>query len=136
MPVRLQKYLSMAGVSSRRAGEKLILDGRVRVNGQTVTQMGVTVDPENDTVEVDNRVVRPAEKKEYILLYKPLGYVTTLKDQFDRPTVKELVADAGVRVFPVGRLDMDTSGLLLLTNDGELANRLSHPSFGVEKEYL
>lgn len=136
MPVRLQKFLSMAGVSSRRAGEKLIESGRVKVNGNTVSTMGVTVDPQKDTVEVDNRVVRAVEQKEYLLLYKPIGYVTTLKDEFDRPTVRELVREAGVHVFPVGRLDMDTSGILLLTNDGELANRLSHPSYGVEKEYL
>ncbi|HZK25397.1 MAG TPA: pseudouridine synthase [Oscillospiraceae bacterium] len=136
MAVRLQKYLAMAGVASRRAGEQMIREGRVKVNGQTITEMGVTVDPAVDQVEVDNRLVKPVEKKEYILLYKPIGYVTTLKDPYGRQTVQDLVKDVGTRVFPVGRLDLDTSGLLLLTNDGELANRLTHPSFGVEKEYL
>jgi pseudouridine synthase len=136
MSLRLQKYLSMAGVSSRRAGEELIKSGRVKVNGATVTEMGVSVDPSRDRVEVDDRPVRPVAQSAYILLYKPVGYVTTVKDEFGRSTVTELVNDAGVRVYPVGRLDMDTSGLLLLTNDGELANRLTHPSYGVEKEYL
>lgn len=136
MAVRLQKYLAMAGVASRRAGEQMIREGRVKVNGQTVTEMGVTVEPAVDQVEVDNRLVTPVAKKEYILLYKPVGYVTTLKDPYGRQTVKDLVKEVGTRVFPVGRLDLDTSGLLLLTNDGELANRLTHPSFGVEKEYL
>ncbi|NLZ93936.1 MAG: rRNA pseudouridine synthase [Firmicutes bacterium] len=136
MAERLQKYLSRAGISSRRAGEKLIREGRVKVNGKTVTQMGVTVDPAVDRVEVDNRPVKPAEQKEYIMLYKPVGFVTTLKDPYGRPTVRDLVQDVQRRIFPVGRLDLDTSGLLLMTNDGELANRLMHPSYGVEKEYL
>lgn len=134
--MRLQKYLSMAGVTSRRAGEQMIRDGRVKVNGITVMEMGTLVDPEKDRVEVDNRPVRPAQANTYLLLYKPEGYLTTMKDPFGRPTIRELVADAGTRVFPVGRLDMDTSGLLVLTDDGELANRLTHPSFGMEKEYL
>ncbi len=134
--MRLQKYLSAAGVCSRRAGEALIKDGRVKVNGNVVTEMGVSVNPESDRVEVDNRLVKVEEKKEYILLYKPVGYVTTAKDPFGRPTVLDLAKDAKARVFPVGRLDINTSGLLLLTNDGELANRLTHPSYGVEKEYL
>jgi 23S rRNA pseudouridine2605 synthase len=99
--------------------------------------MGLVIDPAADEVWVDGRKVPslPA-RREYIILYKPAGYVTTMKDPYGRPTVSVLVKDAGARVFPVGRLDMDTTGLLLLTNDGELANRLSHPSYGVEKEYL
>ena len=136
MSVRLQKYLSMSGVSSRRAGEQLIKTGRVKVNGATITEMGVTVDPAKDLVEVDGRTVKAKVQDDYVLLYKPVGYVTTVKDEFGRPTVKDLVAEAKVRLYPVGRLDMDTSGLLLMTNDGELANRLTHPSYGVEKEYL
>lgn len=136
MAVRLQKFLSMAGVSSRRAGEQLIQAGRVTVNGATVTEMGVTVNPETDRVEVDGRTVKAKTENDYLLLYKPVGYVTTVKDEFGRPTVRDLVAEAKARVYPVGRLDLDTSGLLLMTNDGELANRLTHPSFGVEKEYL
>lgn len=114
----------------------MILEGRVKVNGKTVREMGVTVDPEVDKIEVDDNPVAKAKKMDYLLLYKPVGFVTTMKDEFGRSTVKDLIKDAGVRVFPVGRLDMDTSGLLLLTNDGELANRLTHPSYGVEKEYL
>jgi 23S rRNA pseudouridine2605 synthase len=134
--VRLQKFLSSAGVSSRRSAEVMIKEGRVKVNGDTVTEMGIIIDPEQDKVTVDNRPVRLSEKQEYLLLYKPEGYITTLTDPYGRPTVSELVRDAGVRVNPVGRLDMDTSGLLLLTNDGELAFRLTHPSYGTEKEYL
>ncbi|NLM52588.1 MAG: rRNA pseudouridine synthase [Firmicutes bacterium] len=134
--MRLQKFLSAAGVCSRRAGEKLIAQGRVKVNGKTVTAMGVIIDPEKDVITVDNRPVRLTGNKEYLMLYKPVGVVTTLADPFGRQTVKDLLVDVGKRVFPVGRLDLDTSGLLLLTNDGELANRLTHPSYGVEKEYL
>ncbi|MBS4023067.1 MAG: rRNA pseudouridine synthase [Dethiobacter sp.] len=134
--MRLQKFLSGAGVSSRRAAETMIKEGRVKVNGNTVTEMGLIVDPLHDKVQVDNRPVRPQQKKEYLLLYKPAGYLTTRDDPFGRPTVIELVKDANARVYPVGRLDMDTSGLLLLTNDGELAFRLTHPPCGTEKEYL
>ncbi len=135
--MRLQKFLASAGVSSRRAAEEIIKDGRVAVNGKTVTEMGFIVDPEHDEVCLDSRPVLPAEKIVYLLLYKPEGYITTLQDPYSRPTVKELISDAGVRrIYPVGRLDMDTSGLLLLTNDGETAFRLAHPSYGVEKEYL
>ena len=134
--MRLQKYLSQSGVASRRNSEQLIKDGRVKVNGETVTAMGIIVSPETDQVEVDNRLVKTIIVHEYLVLYKPVGYVTTLKDEFGRPTVRDLLADVKVRVYPVGRLDMDTSGVLLLTNNGELANRLTHPSFGVEKEYL
>lgn len=134
--MRLQKYLSQSGVASRRNSEQLIKDGRVKVNGETVTAMGVIISPETDKVEVDNRLVKTVTRHEYLLLYKPVGYLTTLKDQFGRPTVRDLLADVKHRVYPVGRLDMDTSGVLLLTNHGEMANRLTHPSFGVEKEYL
>ncbi len=134
--MRLQKFLAAAGVSSRRAAEEIIKEGRVAVNGTTVTEMGFIVDPKHDEVRLDNRPVVPAEKTVYLLLNKPEGYITTLHDPYGRPTVNELVSDAGVRIYPVGRLDMDTSGLLLLTNDGETAFRLAHPSYGVEKEYL
>lgn len=134
--MRLQKFLSMAKVCSRRAGEKLIREGRVKVNGQVAVEPGVKVDPEKDRVEVDGKPVRLPGEHRYLLLYKPVGFVTTLKDPAGRPTVADLVGEAAGRVFPVGRLDMNTSGLLLLTDDGELAHRLMHPSFGVEKEYL
>lgn len=134
--MRLQRYLSQSGVASRRNSEQLIKDGRVKVNGETVTVMGFIVSPETDMVEVDNRLIKPVIQHEFFLLYKPVGYVTTVKDQFGRPTVRDLLAGVNTRIYPVGRLDMDTSGLLLLTSDGDLANRLTHPSFGVEKEYL
>ena len=134
--MRLQKYLSQSGVASRRNSERLVKEGRVKVNGKIVTAMGVIISPETDRVEVDNRPIKAVIRHEYFLLYKPVGYVTTLKDQFERPTIRDLLADVKIRVFPVGRLDMDTSGVLLLTNNGDLANRLTHPSFGVEKEYL
>jgi 23S rRNA pseudouridine2605 synthase len=134
--MRLQKYLAAAGICSRRAAEEMIAQGRVRVNGITVTSPGTKVKPELDFVEVDNKRIAPSTDKVYLLLYKPAGYLTSLHDPWGRPTVGELVKDAGVRVFPVGRLDLDTSGALLLTNDGELAYRLTHPSFAVPKEYL
>jgi 23S rRNA pseudouridine2605 synthase len=133
--MRLQKFLAAAGICSRRAAEEMIAQGRVRVNGVIVTSAGTTVKPERDLVEVDNKRVRQPEKV-YLLLYKPSGYLTSLFDAWGRPTVGELVKDAGIRLFPVGRLDLETSGALLLTNDGELAHRLMHPSFGVSKEYL
>jgi len=135
--LRLQKFLSAAGVTSRRAAEELIRQGRVKVNGHIVTDMGQVVDLVKDEVRVDGRkVAAPASAREYILLHKPAGFVTTLQDPYGRPTVRELLKDIAIRVYPVGRLDMDTSGLLLMTNDGGLANRLTHPSYGVEKEYL
>jgi len=134
--MRLQKFLSAAGVCSRRAAEEMISKGRIRVNGLIVMTPGTTVDPEQDVVEADNRRIYLPQEKVYLLLHKPSGYLTTLRDNWGRPTVGELVRDAVVRVFPVGRLDSDTSGVLLMTNDGELAHTLMHPSFGVEKEYL
>ncbi|MEW6458501.1 MAG: pseudouridine synthase [Bacillota bacterium] len=132
--MRLQKYLAEAGIASRRAGEELILAGRVRVNGEVVYELGTTVDSSRDRVEVDGQEIRP-EPKIYVLLYKPRGYVTTARDPQGRRKVTDLVAGAGGRVFPVGRLDYDSEGLLLLTNDGELAYRLTHPRFHVPKTY-
>lgn len=131
---RLQKFLARAGVASRRAAEELIRSGRVRVNGETVTQLGMQVDPEHDRVEVDGAVVRPSAQKLYVALNKPAGVVTTTRDPWGRPTVMDLVPKIG-RLYPVGRLDADTEGLLLLTNDGELANRVMHPRYGCDKEY-
>ena len=132
--VRLQKYLAECGVASRREAEKLILDGRVRVNG-VVAATGQTVEPESDKIEVDGAPVSQ-QRLVYILLNKPRNVVTTAKDTHGRKTVLDLVGGAGARVFPVGRLDMDVEGALLLTNDGELAYRLMHPKFEVEKTYL
>lgn len=132
--MRLQKYLAECGVASRRAAEKLIAEGHVLVNGQTVTEMGVKV-TDGDEVLVDGKAVSRAEKKQYVLLYKPGGVMTTLSDPEGRKTVRDLIPEIKERVYPVGRLDWDTEGLLLLTNDGELANGLTHPSREVEKVY-
>lgn len=132
--VRLQKFLAEAGLGSRRRCEKLIEDGRVEVNGQRAF-LGDRVDPDRDRVTVDGIPVRAGEEKKYFLLNKPPGYITTVKDPRGRPTVMDLVREEG-RLFPVGRLDRDTRGLLLITNDGYLAHRLLHPSRGVEKTYL
>jgi 23S rRNA pseudouridine2605 synthase len=131
---RLQKILARAGFGSRRASEALIAAGRVRVNGEVAT-LGDRADPETDRIEVDGVVVGVRPGLVHYLLNKPAGVVTTASDPQGRPTVVGLVP-AGPRVFPVGRLDAETEGLLLLTNDGELAHRLTHPSFGVDKEYL
>lgn len=136
MEVRLQKYLADAGLASRRKAETLILEGRVKVNGQVVTTLGTKVDTETDVVFCNNEAVRPVEEMVYLMLHKPEGYVTTVKDQFDRPTVMDLLKGVHQRVFPVGRLDYDTSGLLLLTNDGELTYKLTHPKHNIEKVYL
>ncbi|MBM3806011.1 MAG: rRNA pseudouridine synthase [Actinobacteria bacterium] len=131
---RLQKVLAKAGWGSRRDCETLIEDGRVKVNGETAV-LGRRVDAENDRVEVDGVVVGVAPSLVYYLLNKPVGVITTARDTHGRQTVVELVPSEP-RVFAVGRLDADTEGLLIMTNDGELAQRLTHPSFGVEKEYL
>ena len=136
MLVRLQKVLAEAGVASRRAAEKLILDGRVLVNGQPVTKLGTKVDPETDRVEVGGKIVKPLLERIYVLLNKPRGYVSTVKDPEGRRTVVDLVGPIGLRLYPVCRLDMDTEGLLLLTNDGEMTNALTHPRRKVPKTYI
>lgn len=131
---RLQKVIARAGLASRRKAEEWIENGRVRVNGQVVTTLGVKVDPAHDVVEVDG-VPLSLETPVYLMLHKPAGYVTTVRDPRGRPTVIDLVRGIRERVFPVGRLDYSTRGLLLLTNDGPLAHRLTHPSYGVVKVY-
>lgn len=131
---RLQKIISAAGIASRRASETMIAEGRVTVNGKVAT-VGMSADPDVDTILVDGEPISISARRRYIILNKPRGYVTTLKDEFDRPTVAELVADAGGRLYPVGRLDMDSEGLLIMTDDGELANALMHPSHEVNKLY-
>ncbi|HWQ41257.1 MAG TPA: pseudouridine synthase [Desulfosporosinus sp.] len=131
---RLQKVLAQAGVASRRHSERLILDGRVTVNGYTVSALGTKVSIQ-DHIEVDGNLVRRSEELHYYLLNKPVSVITSASDPRGRPTVVDLLKDVPVRVYPVGRLDYDTSGLLVLTNDGELAHRLMHPSYGVEKTY-
>jgi 23S rRNA pseudouridine2605 synthase len=132
--MRLAKYLAHAGVASRRAAEKLIGEGRVTVDGQTVTDPALAVDTSR-RVSVDGRPVDGAEPRVVYAVHKPLGVVSTARDTHGRPTVVGLVPARGLRLYPVGRLDADSSGLILLTNDGELANRLTHPSFEVTKTY-
>ncbi len=134
MEERLQKLLSAAGVCSRRTAEGYIEAGRVTVTGETA-RLGAKADPDRDDVRLDGRPLPRRAEPVYLLLNKPRGYVTTLSDEKGRRTVAELVVDCGVRVYPVGRLDLDSEGLLLLTNDGELARRLAHPSGEVEKTY-
>ena len=135
MTERLQKILSARGVASRRAAEAMIMDGRVTVNG-TVAGLGQTADPQIDEILLDGKPLPSGSEYVYILLHKPRGFVTTLSDEKGRKTAAELVADCGIRVYPVGRLDMDSEGLLLFTNDGEFANRLMHPKHEVQKTYL
>ncbi len=133
---RLQKFLSRAGVASRRAAEVMISAGRVSVNGKKVTILGSKVDPEVDQVTVDGKPVTIADERTYLLLYKPPNVVTTLSDPQERPTIADFLTPGESRVFPIGRLDYDAEGALLLTDDGELANKLMHPKFGVERTYL
>ena len=133
--VRLNKYLAEQGIASRREADKLIADGLVKVNGKIVTEMGVKVDPQKDKVEVDERQVKETKKLVYIALNKPRGYVCSMKPTAADPQIVTDLLDIPERVYPVGRLDKDTTGLLLLTNDGTLVNRIIHPSSESEKEY-
>lgn len=137
MTARLQKILSAAGIASRRTAETLIEQGRVTVNGETVRELGTKADPASDDIRVDGRRVKAAGPRRYLLLYKPRGYITTRSDPQRRPTVVDLLTTGGVReyVYPVGRLDYDSEGLLILTSDGDLAARLTHPRHGIEREY-
>jgi len=138
MIVRLQKYLAGAGIASRRKCEELILQRQVRVNNSVVTKLGTKVDPQKDIVEVKGKLIKYKEKKQYsyILLNKPKGYLTSLSDPFGRPTVLDLLKGVKERVYPVGRLDFNSEGILILTNDGELAYALTHPAKEVEKVYI
>ena len=132
--VRLQKYIAECGVASRRGAEKLILDGKVRINGKVIRKLGTKIDPSNDEVSVDKKRLGKKEEKIYLKLNKPRGYVTSCFHPGQR-TIMELVSDIPYRLYPVGRLDKDSEGLLILTNDGELANQLMHPRYEHEKEY-
>ncbi|MDD7614768.1 MAG: pseudouridine synthase [Clostridiaceae bacterium] len=132
--IRLQKYLSMCAVASRRKSEELIAQGKVKINGK-VAQIGDKVSPKRDTVTVSGKKVAAHKSKIYIMLYKPRGFITTMDDEMGRKCVAELVSDVGERVYPVGRLDKDSEGLLLLTNDGEFANHMTHPSKHIPKTY-
>ena len=136
MKERLQKIIAKAGICSRRAAETLIRDGKVTVDGKIVTEMGVKVDHRTQKIIADRVHVRFTEKKVYVLLNKPEGYVTTMSDPQGRPVVTSLVKSVNERIYPVGRLDFETKGALILTNDGDLAQRIQHPSFEVKKTYV
>lgn len=131
---RLQKYLASAGIASRRKCEEYIQQGRVKVNEKIVNELGTKIDPKKDKVYFDNKLVQKSEELVYILLNKPIGYVTTAKDQFNRDTVLDLIK-INKRVVPAGRLDMYTSGALILSNDGEFINKITHPSHEIDKTY-
>ena len=135
MEERLQKLISACGLASRRAAEEWIIAGRVSVNGETA-HLGDRADPDRDEILVDGRPLRTGDSRTYLMLHKPRGYVTTLSDEKGRKTVADLVKTCGARVWPVGRLDLDSEGLLIMTDDGALTQQLLHPSFEIEKEYL
>ncbi|MGV9192728.1 pseudouridine synthase [Microbacterium sp. MC2] len=134
--VRLQKVLANAGVASRRVCEQYIVEGRVRVNGQVVTELGTRVDPASDLIDVDGTAIQLDTSKRYVMLNKPTGVVSSMKDEQGRPDLRRFTKDWDERLYNVGRLDAETSGLLVLTNDGDLAHVLAHPSFGVTKVYI
>lgn len=135
--IRLQKFMADIGIASRRKCEQYISEGKVKVNGTIITELGTKINPNNDVVEFENKKIElKNDKKEYILLNKPIGYVTTVKDQFDRPTVLDLVKEKNIRLVPVGRLDMYTSGALILTNDGDFVYKITHPKHEIEKSYI
>jgi 23S rRNA pseudouridine2605 synthase len=133
--IRLHKFLADAGVASRRKCEELIAQGRVQVDGRVVTEQGLKING-SEIVKVDGVEIRNEQKKVYILLNKPAGFISSVKDQFSRKTVLDLAGDINERIYPVGRLDYDTSGLIILTNDGEFANRIMHPGYNLKKVYL
>lgn len=132
---RIQKFIANTGFCSRRKAEELISQGRVKVNGKILTEMGAKIDPEVDEISVDEKVLQKQKKYVYILLNKPIGYVTTVQDQFSRPTVLDLIKNVNVKVLPVGRLDMFTSGALILTNDGSFIFEVTHPKHEIDKTY-
>lgn len=132
--IRLQKYIAECGIASRRKAEELILEGKIRVNGIIITELGTKINPSKDIVEYNNKVIEPEQRNVYILLNKPIGYVTTVKDQFNRPSVLDLVK-VKERIVPVGRLDFYTSGALILSNDGDFVYKITHPKHEVNKTY-
>lgn len=132
--IRLNKYIASSGVCSRRMADRLIDEKKVKVNNETVIEKGTVVDTEKDVVKVNDEVIKLEEEKKYILMNKPVGYVTTAKEQFNRPCVLDIITEKN-RVYPVGRLDMDTSGLLILTNDGDITNKITHPKNHICKTY-
>ena len=135
MEERLQKFLANQGICSRRKAEELIVAGKIKVNGKVVQELGTKINPQKDKVEYEGKVITNQANKVYILLNKPIGYVTTVQDQFQRPTVMELIKDCKVSVVPVGRLDMYTSGALLLSNDGDFIYQITHPKHEISKTY-
>ena len=136
MEERLQKFLARAGVASRRNAEKLILEGKVRVNGIVVKELGTKIDPVKDKVLFEGKRLRPEERKVYYILNKPKGYISSVKDENGRKTVVDILSDVPERIFPIGRLDYNTEGLILLTNDGDFMNKLLHPKYEIEKTYV
>lgn len=132
---RLQKYLANQGIASRRKAEEYIMQGKVKVNGKVVLELGTKVNPKKDKIEFEGKEIKLNERKTYVLLNKPIDYVTTVKDQFNRNTVVDLVKNAGNNLLPVGRLDMYTSGALILTNDGDFIYHVTHPKHEIEKTY-
>lgn len=137
MPMeRLQKIIANAGIASRRRAEELIKDGRVTVNGEVITRLGTKADQDKDHIKVDGKLIRKKEKDIYLILNKPKGYITSLDDPEGRPTVGDLLKGVKGRIYPVGRLDYNSEGLILFTNDGDLAYKLTHPSHGITKTYL
>lgn len=135
MSIRVQKYLADAGICSRRKAEQYILEGKVRINDKVVFELGTKV-TEDDEVYFENKKIKIENKKVYIMLNKPVNYITTVKDQFGRATVMDLIKDINYRLVPVGRLDYDTSGLLIMTNDGDLVYKLTHPKHNIDKVYI
>ena len=133
--IRLQKYLANNGILSRRKAEEAILEGKVKVDGKIVTELGTKIIPSINKIEYEDKIVKNEEEKVYVLLNKPIGYVTTVKDQFDRDIVTDLIKGVKVKLLPVGRLDMYTSGALILTNDGDFIYRVTHPKYEIEKTY-
>lgn len=136
MKVRLNKFIAQAGVTSRRDADRMIEEGRIKVNGETIQNLGARIDDKKDRVEVDGKEIKKTEDFVYLMMNKPPGCLVTLKDPFQRPTIKKFLPPVKTRVYPVGRLDFDSEGLLLLTNDGKLTYRLTHPRYQVKKTYL
>lgn len=135
MEERLQKYMARCGIASRRKCEEIILDGKIKVNGTIITEVGTKIDPEKDIVEYNNSIIKVEEKKVYIMLNKPEGYITSVKDEKGRKTVLDIV-NVEERIYPIGRLDYDSSGLLILTNDGSIYNNIIHPRVSIKKNYI
>ncbi|MGE5328284.1 MAG: pseudouridine synthase [Deltaproteobacteria bacterium] len=134
--IRLQKFIADCGVASRRKSEELIIQGKVKVNGKQITELGTKVTAGKDIVTVDGKELKQCNKSVYVMLNKPEGYITTAKEQFNRPFIMDLLSDIKERIFPVGRLDMDTSGLIILTNDGDFAYKITHPKNKIDKTYI